>query len=70
MTLAPLSRLQTVLWSWNRALVESGWSDDVLDNPHHPYTQRLLRCLPMLKPLEQGVSATASASRQARFLPG
>lgn len=36
------------------ALVESGWSDDVLDNPHHPYTQRLLRCLPMLKPLDQG----------------
>ncbi|HGS5936325.1 TPA: ATP-binding cassette domain-containing protein [Klebsiella pneumoniae] len=35
-------------------LVESGWSDDVLDNPNHPYTQRLLRCLPMLKPLEQG----------------
>lgn len=35
-------------------LVESGWSDDVLDNPRHPYTQRLLRCLPMLKPLDNG----------------
>lgn len=35
-------------------LVESGWSDDVLDNPRHPYTQRLLRCLPVLKPLDHG----------------
>ncbi|NYY80340.1 hypothetical protein DMH27_07760 [Raoultella planticola] len=51
-------------------MVESGWSDDVLDNPHHPYTQRLLRCLPMLKPLEQGVSATASASLTGAVLPG
>jgi len=29
-------------------------SDDVLDNPRHPYTQRLLRCLLVLKPLNQG----------------
>lgn len=35
-------------------LVESGWSDDVLDAPRHPYTQRLLNCLPMLKPLAGG----------------
>ncbi|WP_034914203.1 ABC transporter ATP-binding protein [Erwinia sp. 9145] len=35
-------------------LVESGWSDEVLDAPQHPYTQRLLNCLPALKPLAGG----------------
>lgn len=35
-------------------LVESGWSEDVLDNPRHPYTQSLLRCVPALKPLNKG----------------
>lgn len=35
-------------------LVESGWSDEVLDNPQHPYTQRLLSCLPVLIAREQG----------------
>ncbi|RWR02085.1 peptide ABC transporter ATP-binding protein [[Pantoea] beijingensis] len=35
-------------------LVESGWSDEVLDQPQHEYTRRLLSCLPMLKPLASG----------------
>ncbi|MCU5772984.1 ABC transporter ATP-binding protein [Erwiniaceae bacterium BAC15a-03b] len=35
-------------------LVESGWSDDVLDQPQHDYTRRLLSCLPRLTPLANG----------------
>ncbi|MBP2170548.1 peptide/nickel transport system ATP-binding protein [Erwinia toletana] len=35
-------------------LVESGWSDDVLDQPQHDYTRRLLSCLPRLTPLASG----------------
>ncbi|WP_198412925.1 dipeptide ABC transporter ATP-binding protein [Izhakiella australiensis] len=35
-------------------IIESGWSNDVLDAPTQSYTQRLIDCLPMLKPLASG----------------
>ncbi len=38
----------------NGVLVESGWSDEVLDHPQHDYTRRLLSCLPQLQPLGNG----------------
>jgi ABC-type oligopeptide transport system ATPase subunit len=38
-------------------IVETGTTDDVYGNPHHPYTQRLVAAVPTLAKALAGVSA-------------
>jgi peptide/nickel transport system ATP-binding protein len=52
-------------------VVETGTTDDVYDNPRHPYTQRLVAAVPTLAKALAGVSAAdlAGAMRSGKDEP-
>jgi peptide/nickel transport system ATP-binding protein len=50
-------------------IVESGTAADVIGDPHHPYTQALLRCLPDTKPGGGRVEAILGSAPSTLDLP-
>ena len=49
---------------YHGALVEEGTGEEVLENPQHPYTRRLLASLPVPDPAEQAVRRGRLAALQ------
>lgn len=50
-------------------VVESGTSDQILMNPQHPYTQRLLEAMPKLHQKAQSHSASVEVSEEPAEMP-